>query len=131
MSLIKFFDDSSPYNTAIEWSWSFGDGSFSKEQNPTHIYNKMGDYTVELTVKDGNDYSIERKENFINVEGNKKKYYELVDFEIEDRINIPENNWLNVQHQAVSNRLRASYMIKLDIIVFNQYEKSLLYMTKA
>ena len=66
---VKFFDDSSPYNTAIEWSWSFGDGSFSKEQNPTHIYNKMGDYTVELTVKDGNDYSIERKENFINVEG--------------------------------------------------------------
>lgn len=32
------------------WSyfWEFGDGSFSREENPTHVYVREGDYTVSL-----------------------------------------------------------------------------------
>jgi chitodextrinase len=37
-----------PYN----WSWDFGDGYNSTEQNPTHAYNTTGIYTVNLTVTD-------------------------------------------------------------------------------
>ncbi len=34
------------------YHWSFGGGGGSKEQNPTHIYNKAGVYTVTLMVMD-------------------------------------------------------------------------------
>ena len=35
------------------WSWEFGDGVTSTEQNPTHVYEEEGVYTVSLTVTDG------------------------------------------------------------------------------
>jgi len=35
---------------ATSWSWSFGDGGTSNEQDPVHIYTVPGTYTVELTV---------------------------------------------------------------------------------
>jgi len=34
------------------WSWNFGDGSTSNEQNPKHAYNNAGHYVATLTVKD-------------------------------------------------------------------------------
>ncbi|WP_225447004.1 collagenase [Streptacidiphilus sp. PB12-B1b] len=34
------------------WHWSFGDGSSSDQQNPTHTYAAAGTYTVDLTVTD-------------------------------------------------------------------------------
>ena len=39
------------------WKWSFGDGTYSINQNPVHTYNKAGKYTVSLQVKnaDGSD----------------------------------------------------------------------------
>jgi gliding motility-associated-like protein len=36
------------------YSWSFGDGSSSALQNPTHIFTAGGTYTVLLTVTNGN-----------------------------------------------------------------------------
>lgn len=32
------------------WKWDFGDEKSSNEQNPHHIYNEPGEYTVSLTV---------------------------------------------------------------------------------
>ncbi|NLZ31289.1 MAG: PKD domain-containing protein, partial [Methanomicrobiales archaeon] len=32
------------------WSWTFGDGGASNEQNPIHVYQKPGRYTVSLSV---------------------------------------------------------------------------------
>lgn len=34
----------------VLWSWDFGDGNASTEQNPTHIYTEEGSYTVKLQV---------------------------------------------------------------------------------
>ncbi|WP_052442955.1 collagenase [Streptacidiphilus neutrinimicus] len=34
------------------WHWTFGDGSSSDQQNPTHTYKASGTYTVDLTVTD-------------------------------------------------------------------------------
>ena len=34
----------------VDHYWTFGDQTFSAEQNPTHIYNEPGKFTVELTV---------------------------------------------------------------------------------
>lgn len=36
--------------TIDSYSWNFGDGNFSSDQNPTHQYGAGGNYTIELTV---------------------------------------------------------------------------------
>ncbi|MEO1594438.1 MAG: PKD domain-containing protein [Pseudomonadota bacterium] len=38
--------------TIVAWSWSFGDGALSTEQNPTHVYASAGSFDVTLTVTD-------------------------------------------------------------------------------
>ena len=45
---ISFSDLST--NSPSTWNWDFGDGSTSDLQNPTHIYNASGTYTVTLIV---------------------------------------------------------------------------------
>lgn len=35
-------------NTANNWQWDFGDGIFSSETNPSHIYSQTGSYNVSL-----------------------------------------------------------------------------------
>ncbi|WP_292546836.1 PKD domain-containing protein [Methanoregula sp.] len=39
--------------TDNSWHWDFGDGTTSTEQNPSHIYNAGGTYTVNLTITSG------------------------------------------------------------------------------
>ncbi|HLP52479.1 MAG TPA: PKD domain-containing protein [Chitinophagales bacterium] len=50
------FVDYSSYNP-ISWLWSFGDGTSSTQQNPTHTYNSQGAFTVCLTTTDANGCS--------------------------------------------------------------------------
>ncbi|MDD3932256.1 MAG: PKD domain-containing protein [Methanoculleus sp.] len=45
---VAFTDRST--NTPTSWSWAFGDGATSAEQNPVHTYTTAGTYTVTLTV---------------------------------------------------------------------------------
>ncbi len=48
---VQFNDRSTPGSAQItEWLWNFGDGDTSRLQNPRHIYNRAGSYTVSLTV---------------------------------------------------------------------------------
>ena len=42
------------------WEWEFGDGYISREQNPSHVYDKPGEYSVMLTVE--GPYGIKTKE---------------------------------------------------------------------
>ena len=42
--------ESAPYGGITTWSWDFGDGKTSTEQNPTHTYQGAGSYTVRLEV---------------------------------------------------------------------------------
>jgi PKD repeat protein len=48
---VRFNDTSSGDPTS--WSWTFGDGSTSTEQNPVHIYHNPGTYDVTLTASNG------------------------------------------------------------------------------
>ena len=34
----------------VQWSWNFGDGNTSTQQNPSHTYNSAGTYTASLIV---------------------------------------------------------------------------------
>ncbi|MFL5448275.1 MAG: PKD domain-containing protein, partial [Gemmatimonadales bacterium] len=52
----NFTDGSSdPDGTVVAWSWDFGDGENSSQQNPTHVYNASGPYTVKLRVTDNDN----------------------------------------------------------------------------
>ncbi|MEA2414997.1 MAG: hypothetical protein QOI58_1654 [Thermoanaerobaculia bacterium] len=46
---VNFVDHSTGNPTS--WSWTFGDGGSSTEQNPIHTYAAAGPYTVSLTAK--------------------------------------------------------------------------------
>ena len=59
---VKFQDKSENANT---WSWDFGDGATSTEQNPKHTYTTGGKYTVKLTAT-GTSSDIKSKVDYIN-----------------------------------------------------------------
>jgi gliding motility-associated-like protein len=49
---LSFTDTSTvPTGNIVAWSWFFGDGGTSSDQNPTNIYNLGGQYTASLAVE--------------------------------------------------------------------------------
>ncbi|MGD9243533.1 MAG: PKD domain-containing protein [Desulfobacterales bacterium] len=51
--LVSFIDCSTDSDgTIVSWFWEFGDGNTSTEQNPSHRYQKIGNYIVTLSVTD-------------------------------------------------------------------------------
>lgn len=53
-----FTDESTDVNNDIvSWSWEFGDGASSTEQNPVHAYAATGSYDVTLTTTDSEGQS--------------------------------------------------------------------------
>ena len=67
---VSFTDESIEFgNPIIAWYWDFGDGETTNEQNPTHVYEQMGSYTVSLMVLDlGGASSTETKEDYIVID---------------------------------------------------------------
>src|SRR5687768_7896287 len=59
--LANFQDQSSGGVTS--YSWDFGDGGTSTQQNPSHNYAAAGFYTVTLTVSNGTATDTEVKTN--------------------------------------------------------------------
>lgn len=81
------FEDLSQGNVLI-WDWNFGDGSSSNEQNPRHVFQDKGTYTVTLMTTDTigcqSTYSItvEVKDDYLLMmpnaftpDGNKNQFY--------------------------------------------------------
>jgi PKD repeat protein len=62
------FTDASQY--ALTWSWNFGDGGSSTDQNPVHVYTTAGTYNVALTITNGIGPDTETKDNYITVNVN-------------------------------------------------------------
>lgn len=48
-----YFFDTSTGAGPFTYSWDFGDGNTSTQQNPIHMYGSYGTYTVCLTITDG------------------------------------------------------------------------------
>ncbi|HIN97362.1 MAG TPA: PKD domain-containing protein, partial [Candidatus Marinimicrobia bacterium] len=81
---VTFTDFSSGGSGTITgWSWNFGDGSASTEQNPVHTYSSEGIYNVNLTVTASNDSSDSHSEQvvlginftaFVNASGGGDEY---------------------------------------------------------
>jgi PKD repeat protein len=63
------FTAQSNITTGASWLWNFGDDASSTLQNPSHLYEKAGKYTVSLTISvAGNDY-VKTKTKYIKVGG--------------------------------------------------------------
>ncbi|MES2388413.1 MAG: GEVED domain-containing protein [Bacteroidota bacterium] len=64
---VRFFDNST--NFPQIWSWTFGDGGVSTDQNPVHHYNSTGTYSVTLTVTNLNGTSTLTRQNYVIYNG--------------------------------------------------------------
>jgi len=51
ISFLNFSNDINE-NEIISWLWDFGDGNFSNEQSPSHLYEDFGSYEVSLIITD-------------------------------------------------------------------------------
>ena len=49
--------DDEDYKGSYQYQWDFGDGGTSREANPVYTYQKLGEYTVTLVVKDDKGYN--------------------------------------------------------------------------
>ena len=64
--LSAFFKDMST-GGPTSWCWQFGDGDTAVIQNPTHVYQQPGLYTVILTVSNGDDTASFKRKDYIRV----------------------------------------------------------------
>jgi PKD repeat protein len=60
---VQFTDESTGDITG--WQWDFGDGETSDQQNPSHTYDQIGNYTVSLEVTGIGGTDTDRKEGYI------------------------------------------------------------------
>ena len=51
--LVQFSDDSTGFPSAFVWWWDFDDGTYSREQNPTHKFTAPGTYRVSMHARNG------------------------------------------------------------------------------
>lgn len=51
-SFMTYLFTSGSTGVGLSYAWDFGDGNTSAQQNPIHLYNQVGTYTVTLTVTD-------------------------------------------------------------------------------
>ena len=54
LGLVEFlnFSSSDPITNITDYNWSFGEGTFSEEYQPSNVFDQIGIYNVELTVTD-------------------------------------------------------------------------------
>lgn len=64
---VQFEDQSVIFSDDIQWSWDFGDGGSSSEQNPAYTYLNAGTFDVSLTVSAEEYSETESKEGYITV----------------------------------------------------------------
>ena len=62
---IDFSDNS--FGTIESWSWDFGDGTGSSQQNATHTYTNAGTYNVSLTIRGPHGSDTKTRTNYITV----------------------------------------------------------------
>ena len=85
------------------WNWDFGDGNTSTEQNPSHVYNNPGTYTVSLMVSNAQGSDSETKIDYVNVfdPGSAVTYNPTDDAHVHST--RPDNNYGSLDHIRLRN----------------------------
>jgi len=52
---VSFYNQTILASNNVKYEWKFGDGTYSNEKDPVHLYEHAGEYEVCLTVKVGED----------------------------------------------------------------------------
>ena len=63
--IVQFTDNS--FGSPTSWSWAFGDGGISYDQNPIHTYTVVGEYSVTLTATNGFGSDTVTRPDYIDV----------------------------------------------------------------
>lgn len=92
--LIKFTDKSyDPDGRIVNWTWDFGDGNTSYDENPTHRYMSDDNYLVRLSVEDDDGMKAYKMKN-IKVENafptSRFNYSPLEDITTEDTVQFKD-----------------------------------------
>ena len=99
-SFVVFFADlSTGTDTIVSWSWDFGDGSTSTQQNPVHNYSQSGYYLVCLTIETGANGAITCTSTYCNMiyAGNNNTFCQA-NFSM-----YPDSTGLGFQFQNISS----------------------------
>ena len=94
------FASSVQSDTAVDYSWDFGDGYYSSEDSPSHQYATAGIYSVKLTITDqssGCSSSYRRKVSVGSSLCNGNCHYEPVTLHV-------NNDWAQKRHMALDYR---------------------------
>ena len=57
------------YETPLSYEWDFGDGNTGSGMNPTHMYDNLGMYTVEVTVTDNSGNCVDTDSATVEIFG--------------------------------------------------------------
>ncbi len=79
----------------VDYLWSFGDGTYSKDQNPKHIYENAGSYVVSLIVRSSIDNNILTKATDELIVVNPLPKIDF-NFELKDNQGIPITSFINL-----------------------------------
>ena len=111
--LVEFTDFSYYEASIISWNWDFDDGNMSNLQNPSHIYEQDGQYTVCLTIEDNNGCSSEKCQ-IIHVYSNTRAY-------IPNIFTINQDNINEVFQPVISGFIEESY----KMLIYDRWGKLL------
>lgn len=94
--------------------WDFGDGGTSTEQNPYHLYQEPGSYSVTLTITDeeGNSTTT-TKENYIKAKGFVAEIWYYVSFNAAngiDPVAQPPTSHTRIQDFVISTDASGTYI---------------------
>ena len=97
------FTDTSTDDGPLSWSWAFGDGGSSTAQNPVHIYESAGTYTVTLTVNDG-EFSDQASNDQVTA-----TEPEVIDVQLAGDAEISRNKWTAIVEDLNGNVLDGTW----------------------
>lgn len=89
---VSFVDLSTGLDAGTIWSWDFGDGATSGAQNPVHVYQKQGTYSVTLTATNAAGSASKMLFNYIQARRAKKWAY-LFDRKMPAPKDTPADFW--------------------------------------
>ena len=85
----------------IDYLWSFDDGNYSKNENPSHLFTKPGSYKISLIVRSTIDNSIMTRSNDQLLIVHAKPNVEF-DWEMNEENGIPYASFINLTDKGTS-----------------------------